>query len=41
MNANSISGDMINFRLRALGATSIREINSIMHIGALPAGKRI
>ena len=32
MNANSISGDMINFRLRQLGATSIREINSIMHI---------
>lgn len=32
MNANSITGDVINLRLRQLGATSIREINSIMHI---------
>ncbi len=32
MNANSITGDVINVRLRQLGACSIREINSIMHI---------
>ncbi len=32
MNANSITGDVINVRLRQLGASSIREINSIMHI---------
>lgn len=32
MNANSITGDVINLRLRQLGASSIREINSIMHI---------
>lgn len=32
MNQNTISGDLIGIALRQLGAASIREISSIMHI---------
>ena len=32
MNQNTVTGDYININLRQLGATSIKEFNSIMHI---------
>ncbi len=34
MNQNTISGDVIGVTLRQLGATSIREIHSMMHIAS-------
>ena len=34
MNQNTVTGDYININLRQLGATSIKEFNSIMHIAA-------
>lgn len=38
MNENTISGDMIGVTLRQLGATSIREIHSMMHIATFDLG---
>ncbi|MDD3184892.1 MAG: hypothetical protein ACOX1S_01700 [Anaerostipes sp.] len=38
MNRNSITGDFININLRQLGATSIKEYNSIMHIAEFDLG---
>ena len=32
MNENTVTGDFININLRQLGATSIKEYNSIMHM---------
>ena len=38
MNRNTITGDYINVNLRQLGATSIKEFNSIMHIAEFNLG---
>ena len=38
MNQNTVTGDFININLRQLGATSIKEFNSIMHIAEFDLG---
>ena len=38
MNQNTVTGDYININLRQLGATSIKEFNSIMHIAEFDLG---
>lgn len=38
MNENTVTGDFININLRQLGATSIKEYNSIMHIAEFDLG---
>ncbi len=38
MNKNTVTGDFININLRQLGATSIKEFNSIMHIAEFDLG---
>ena len=38
MNKNTLTGDYININLRQLGATSIKEFNSIMHIAEFDLG---
>ena len=38
MNRNTVTGDFININLRQLGATSIKEFNSIMHIAEFDLG---
>ena len=38
MNRNTVTGDYININLRQLGATSIKEFNSIMHIAEFDLG---
>lgn len=39
MNQNTVTGDYININLRQLGATSIKEFNSIMHIAEFDLGE--
>lgn len=41
MNENTISGDLIGVSLRQLGATSVREIRSMMHIATFDLGDGI
>ena len=38
MNENTVTSDFININLRQLGATSIKEYNSIMHIAEFDLG---
>lgn len=38
MNENTISGDVIGVTLRQLGASSVREIHSMMHIATFDLG---
>ncbi|MCB6365918.1 hypothetical protein LI291_06995 [Intestinibacillus massiliensis] len=38
MNENTISGDLIGVALRQLGATSIKEVHSMMHIANFDLG---
>lgn len=38
MNQNTVTGDFININLRQLGATSIKEFNSVMHIAEFDLG---
>ena len=39
MNQNTVTGDYININLRQLGATSIKEFNSVMHIVEFDLGE--
>ena len=39
MNRNTVTGDFININLRQLGATSIKEFNSIMNIAEFYLGE--
>ena len=41
MNENTINGDIIGVSLRQLGATSVREIRSMMHIATFDLGDGI
>ncbi len=41
MNENTINGDLIGVSLRQLGATSVREIRSMMHIATFDLGNGV